>query len=129
MMALSHVEAVHRIMAGREYTRRVPVTLASHAKLSEREVIDAAVEKIRALRGSPEKCGWPDDLGCYTQLYLALAIRKARPMIGNVRLAELCRVPVPDAHFFSELVELASDAKWVVPGIVQSAARIVGRAI
>lgn len=125
MMALSHVEAVHRIMAGREYTRRAPVTLASHAKLSEREVIDAAVEKIRALRGSPEKCGWPDDLGCYTQLYLALAIRKVRPTIGNVRMAELCRVPITEAHFFAELVELAHGGDWIQPGIVKAAAQIV----
>lgn len=125
MIALTHVEAVHRIMAGREYARRAPVTLASHAKLSEREAIEAAIEKIRALRGSPEKCGWPDDLGCYTQLYLALAIRKAFPRMGNVRLAELCRVPIIDAHFFAELVELAAGGDWIVPGIVQSAARIV----
>ncbi len=125
MIALSHVEAVHRIMQGREYERR-PLPRPEPIKLAERDTIMLAVAKIRTLRGSPV-CRWPEDLGCETQLYLALACQAAWPRLTNVQLAEKCRVPVIEAHFFAELVELARKAEWVAPGIVAAAASILRR--
>ncbi len=126
MIALSHSEAVHRLMQGREYERRSGFVRVEAKKLTEADAVALAVSKIRALRGSPE-CKWPDDLGCETQLYLALACWAVWPRIGNVKIAEKCGVPITEAHFFAELVDLARGASWLHPGIVAAAASILRR--
>ncbi len=76
---------------------------------------------IRVVRGMDKPCGFPHDLGCETQIYLGLAVRKVFPRWGMVQVAEACRVNAPDAIFFATLLDLATGAKWVKRPVLDSA--------
>lgn len=77
-----------------------------------RHRIDRAVKKIRAMRRAfnpaAAPCGFPDDLGCETQLYLAVALFDAYPDESAITIAGCCGVDAADAHFFGQLVLAAT---------------------
>ena len=85
------------------------------------ESVASAVRMIRVVRGLDKPCGFPNDLGCETQLYLGLAIRKVFPRWTMNQVAEACRVHAPDAIFFATLLDLASRAKWVKRPVLDAA--------
>lgn len=73
-----------------------------------------AIRAIRRARGmAPDQaCGFPDDLGCETQLYLGLAIRSIRPDLSIIATAEQCLAPAVDAVFFGRLLDIADNSEW-----------------
>lgn len=83
--------------------------------------VRAAVRLIRLCRPADKPCGFPNDLGCETQLYLGLAVRKAFPNWSTSKVAETCRVNAPDAHFFGQLLDLATKATWPKKSVLNAA--------
>jgi len=91
--------------------------------------IDMAVSRIRSMRGvnADLRCGFPDDLGCETQLYLGSALFRVFPRERLHVIGQCCGVNVPDAMFFAMLVSIAEHARprWMKPAIVNDAALIL----
>lgn len=89
--------------------------------------VEAAVERIRVMRGIGRACPFPDDLGCETQLYLGRALCEAFPQERIAIIAQCCGVGIPDALFFQALVDIATFAQpcWMKPEIVAEAKRIL----
>lgn len=80
-----------------------------------------AVEGIRRARDKDHRDGFPQDLGCDTQLYLGAAVYAAFPDERISTVALVCAVPVADGLFFAELIELALAGTWMEPQIIGNA--------
>lgn len=84
-----------------------PDAILNAARIIDRERGARLVEK-------PPMTGvWPHDLGCETQLLLALAVLTVEPDVTGARLCDLVRVQVIDRQEFLQILECAASAKWV----------------
>lgn len=80
-----------------------------------------AVILIRRMRGADAKDGYPNDLGCETQLYLGAAIQLEYPALKMGAVADLCGVGGADAIFFAELLDIADRGGWMREDVITGA--------
>ncbi len=90
--------------------------------------IERAVAQIRLMvrrKRDDYRCGFPDDLGCETQLYLGRAMMEAYPGERFPVIAQCCGVAVGDCWFFATLLDLATHSAepWMDEAIVAEATR------